>query len=170
MNDAQAITDPERQELLALYQVTAQDLAFFKGQQWNLTNYTSLALAAIVGIAQLPGSALTSCERLVLSVVASVVVLIAGLVLWRLNSSINMRRQRLERLFSQLSERFRGARGEKAIVSAAEMSTPLTALLIVGLSIVWWLVYFNRREIKAHFVRSPQKVFRMPVIRRPGTL
>ena len=143
MNDAQAITDPERQELLALYQVTAQDLAFFKGQQWNLTNYTSLALAAIVGIAQLPGSALTSCERLVLSVVASVVVLIAGLVLWRLNSSINMRRQRLERLFSQLSERFRGARGEKPIVSAAEMSTPLTALLIVGLSIVWWLVYFR---------------------------
>src|SRR6266545_2195755 len=118
MNDAQAITDPERQELLALYQVTAQDLAFFKGQQWNLTNYTSLALA-------------------------SVVVLIAGLVLWRLNSSINMRRQRLERLFSQLSERFRGARGEKAIVSAAEMSTFLTALLIVGLSIVWWLVYFR---------------------------
>jgi len=42
-------------------------------------------------------------------------------------------------------------------------------LLPLALS-VWWLVYFNRREIKAHFVRSPQKVFRMPVIRRPGTL
>jgi len=42
-------------------------------------------------------------------------------------------------------------------------------LLPLALS-VWWLVYFNRREIKAHFVRSPQKVFRMPVMRRPGTL
>jgi hypothetical protein len=73
MNDAQAITDSERQELLALYQVTAQDLAFFKGQQWTLTNYTSVALAAIVGIAQLPGSALTPCARLVLSIIASVV-------------------------------------------------------------------------------------------------
>lgn len=143
MTTEKEITNLEHSELLALYQVTAQDLIFFKGQQWNLTNYTSLALAAIVGIAQSLGSTLPSCTRLALSIIASAVFLSALWVLWRLNASIKERQDRLKRLFPNLSERFRNVRGEKTAISATEISIFLTGALCFGVCLVWWLVYFR---------------------------
>lgn len=55
------VTSEERADLHVLYQVTAQDLAFFKTQQWSITNYTFLIYAGVVGLDQLSkGSGITS--------------------------------------------------------------------------------------------------------------
>jgi len=46
---------PDREELRLLYQVTAADLAYFKSQQWSVTNYTLLLLAGVLGVADMIG-------------------------------------------------------------------------------------------------------------------
>jgi len=136
-----SISDEERQELLTHYQVTTQDLAFFKSQQWTLTNYAVIGLAAIAGVSQLDSIHLNPCTQLLLSAVALLVSLIAGWVLWKLHGSIEERRDRLERTYAKLSKVFREARGEKPRVSAVEMLLFLWFLLGAGFGISCWLIY-----------------------------
>jgi len=135
-----APTDAERSELLALYQVTTQDLAFFKSQQWSLTNYGLLALAALAGVRQFSGMQVTPCVMFILCTVAVAAALITAWLLWRLHGSIEERRARLERLYARFSEEFRKARGEKKSVSAWEMVLPLWFVLTVALGLVLWLL------------------------------
>ncbi len=142
MVSAEDLRDQERQELLALYQVTTQDLAFFKSQQWTLTNYTLVAFAAIVGSLHIDSSlTIGPCGRLVLCLIATLIGVIAAWVLWRLKRAIDERRDRLKRIFARFSLTFRDARGEKTQVGSNEMLAFLCVLLGIGLGFVWWLVF-----------------------------
>ena len=135
-----SLTDPERTELLALYQVTTQDLVFFKSQQWTLTNYSLLALAALAGIRQLSGLQITSCTTVILCLAAGLITFANAFVLWRLNDSIVERRARLDRIFKLFSEEFRKARGDKKGVSSWEIVLPLWVVLSVAFALVLWIL------------------------------
>lgn len=115
MTIANTILEHERTELLALYPVTTQDLAFFKSQQWSLTNYGLVALAAIAGVRQLANVNVTPCIAVVLCSVAILITLLTGLLLWRLHGSIKERRARLERIYALLSDEFRAARALRRV-------------------------------------------------------
>ena len=107
MNDE--LTSEERKDLHLLYQVTTQDLAFFKTQQWSITNYTFLIYAGLVGLDQLlKGSGTTS---VVLAVVALFAAASAIYLLWRLEISIKGRRARLTFIRGKLSDLFTEAWG-----------------------------------------------------------
>jgi hypothetical protein len=134
------ISESEHQDLLVLYQVTAQDQAFFKSQQWTLTNYALVAFAAIVGIPQLAGVILTRCSQLALSIGAILIAISAMWVIYRLKQSIEERRKRLGRIYVKLSNEFRMARGNKPKVSANEMLIFLYVLIFLGLVIALWLL------------------------------
>jgi hypothetical protein len=140
MDSNKPISDAERSELLALYQVTTQDLAFFKSQQWSLTNYGLLALAAIVGIPQVSNLEITSCIAISLSVIAVSVTLLTGFLLWRLHGSIKERRDRLKRVYARLSDEFRKARGEKKSVRPWEMLLPMLVVLALALVLSVWVI------------------------------
>jgi small-conductance mechanosensitive channel len=139
--EPEVLTEAERAELLALYQVNTQDLANFKDQQWTLTNYTLVAFAAIIGVPRIPGIEVSICGRLVLCVIATIVALLATWLIWRLRTSIEDRRKRNERIFPRLTPAFRAARGDKTAISSTEMYVFLVLFLLIGLGLVWWLVY-----------------------------
>lgn len=140
MSTVNPISEHERAELLALYQVTTQDLVFFKSQQWSLTNYGLVALAAITGVRQLSSVKVTPCVATLLCIAAVLLTALTGWLLWRLHGSIEERRARLARIYARLSDEFRSARGVKQSVSAWEMILPLLALLALALALTIWLV------------------------------
>jgi hypothetical protein len=132
-------SDHEQSELLALYQVTTQDLAFFKSQQWTLVNYGLLALAAVAAIPQITGLSPNQCVRWALCGVEVLVTFITAWLVWRLHGSIHERRKRLKRVYDRLSDEFRRARGDKKSVSAWEMAMPLQVVLLIALGLSAWV-------------------------------
>lgn len=103
------VTSEERADLHVLYQVTAQDLAFFKSQQWSITNYTFLIYAGVVGLDQLlKDSCITS---VLLGVVALSAAASAIYLLRRQEKSIEGRRARLTFIRGRLSGLFNEAWG-----------------------------------------------------------
>jgi hypothetical protein len=138
-SQAPPATDREQSELLALYQVTTQELAFFKSQQWTLVNYGLVALAAVAAIPQVAGLSPNQCARWALCGVAVLVAGITSWLVWRLHGSIHERRERLKRVYARLSDEFRKARGDKKSVSAWEMSLPLQVVLLVALGLSIWV-------------------------------
>jgi hypothetical protein len=135
-----SIEADERAELLALYQVTAQDLAFFKSQQWSLANYCLIALAALAGVTQLSTVTVTACVGVLLCLLAATLTGLCAWLLKRLDGSIEERRGRLERVYARLSTEFRIARGVKASVSAWETVISLWVILALALALAIWVI------------------------------
>jgi hypothetical protein len=140
VNAVVPLNNAEREELLALYQVTTQDLAFFKTQQWTLTNYGLAALAVLVGITYLPIAPLSLCAKYLLCICVLLVGVLTIFVLHRLHGSIEERRERLERIYVKLSPTFQDARGSKPRVSALEMLLVLVMLIVLGCAVALWLL------------------------------
>ncbi|MDA8339001.1 MAG: hypothetical protein M0Z70_06855 [Nitrospiraceae bacterium] len=137
------VSDREHEELKLLYQVSVSDLAFFKRQQWNIANYTLLLYAALVGIAQLLRPSSTCCAELLISLLATVVFVVAVWVLWQLKRSIEVRRERLRKIRADFTERFNKAwQADKTTNDALILFVVLIGVLAIGLFFVWWLVYF----------------------------
>ena len=53
MQPALPTFDPSQEQALAVFSHAAEEIRFFKGQQWNVTNYTLAAYAALVATASL---------------------------------------------------------------------------------------------------------------------
>ena len=103
------INSDERADLHLLYQMTVQDLAFFKAQQWSITNFTFLLYAAIVGLKQLLRA---SCfSSLLLGIIAVLVGTSSIYLLRRFEISIEGRRARLTFIRGKLSNVFNEAWG-----------------------------------------------------------
>lgn len=137
------VSDREHEELKLLYQVSVSDLAFFKKQQWNVANYTLLLYAALVGIAQLLRPSSTCYAELLISLLATVVFVVAVWVLWQLKRSIEVRRERLRKIRADFTERFNKAwQSDKITNDALILFVVLIGVLAIGLFFVWWLVYF----------------------------
>jgi hypothetical protein len=135
----------DRSELIALYQVTVQDLAFFKKQQWSITNYALLLDAAIVGALHVVGPTLTSFER----VVAAGLAIVVGVLAWNLvadfAAAIEVRRARLKKTLNFFGATFSEAwsaklkpddHGESAGESDVDRVTRILRVAIVAGAIV----------------------------------
>lgn len=132
------------EELHLLYQVSVQDLAFFKGQQWSITNYGLLLYAAIVGIPQIPNICLTPCERLILCLLATALTGSGVFLLWKLERSIKARRDRLKKIFKTFTNTFCLAWKSKSKDPDAPTTSILQgSILVIGAGVVWWLVYLK---------------------------
>jgi hypothetical protein len=135
------LDEAERTEILALYQVTTQDLVFFKSQQWTLLNYGLVALAAVAAVPQITGLNPTAIGRWVLMAAAALVTVATAWLLWRLHGSIEERRARLQRVYTRLSDEFRLARGVKTSVNPWEMLIPLHVLLAIACGFSLWVTW-----------------------------
>jgi len=107
MTTQQLPSDPD--ELRLLYQITVSDLAYFKIQQWSVTNYSLLLFAGVVGVAQMLRPTLTAVDRIVLVAVTVAVAVSALVVLAKLQKSIGIRQSRLDAVRSQFTEAFQSA-------------------------------------------------------------
>ena len=137
--DAKHLT---HEELRLLYQVTDSDLTYFKTQQWSLTNYTLLLLAALVATAQILKPNITSIERLALGTLALLVAIGALIVLSKLQQSIHVRQSRLDAIRDGFSSAFNLAWA--AEVKGREYLHAvhfLRAAVVGGGLLVCWLVY-----------------------------
>jgi glucan phosphoethanolaminetransferase (alkaline phosphatase superfamily) len=104
------LSDDDREELRLLYQVTVSDIAFFKQQQWSISNYALTVEAALLFIAyQMLAFPLTVCQAWLLVVLSWAVVAVALMTIERLQTSIVGRRQRLANIRAQFGQVFQDA-------------------------------------------------------------
>lgn len=137
---AQAPSPEDREELKLLYEVSVADLAFFKQQQWVVTNYGIAIYVAFVAIAsQLLTKPLATSHKILLSLLALAVLLGALGVLCQLQHSIEVRRTRLEKVREHFGTAFHAARG--AMPKREDIVLwLLVAVLVAGFAITCWLV------------------------------
>ena len=133
----------DRDELRLLYQVTVSDIAYFKQQQWSISNYALTLEAALLFIAyQMLACPLTLPEVWVLVVLSWAVVLAALAVIERLETSILQRRARLENVRAQFGQVFRNAwrfPKERALVRWL-----LEVVLLLSSSVATWLILLRQ--------------------------
>lgn len=103
------MNDQDHHELMMLYQITVDDLTYFKTQQWAVSTYAFLLYAGIVGVKELLGEQSDCTEKVVVSIFV-VAVLIAGCaVLSKLQDSIRLRQKRLDATRVQFGKYFQAA-------------------------------------------------------------
>jgi hypothetical protein len=142
------LTDREHTELQLLYTVSVSDLAFFKNQQWQISNYVLLIYAALVGITQLLRMNPLCSSALFLSLLATAVFVVAVWILWQLKLSIEGRRDRLKKIRVVFSKCFQKTwEIDKLPNDARNLHACLVGVLAIGLFCVWWLVYFTQLKI-----------------------
>jgi len=100
-------------ELLQLYSVTCQDLAFFKRQQIAVTNYGILLYLALVGVWS--HLKITHSPETVIAIALDAILVLAAMAatLWwtrALQKAIDRRRLRLDNTFREFSEVFNECR------------------------------------------------------------
>lgn len=131
--------DLEHEELRMLYTVSAGDIAFFKKQQWNVTNY---AVALYVGFVVIAAQFLTkppSGWKLVVLCALAAAVGVAGLgALALLQSSIEVRRNRLAAVRKRLSEAFLEAWNQPK--KSDDLLLLHRAVIIVGAIMSIWII------------------------------
>jgi hypothetical protein len=104
----------EEGQALAIFNHAAEEIRFFKGQQWRVTNYTLLAYGALVAAPQLFEDL---CWKAVVGGACFVAVFVAGgsavLVLYSLNVALKKERDRMKAarwklpLVQELHDRFK---------------------------------------------------------------
>src|SRR5689334_16893642 len=99
-------------ELRLLYELSVGEIACFKPQQWNATNYAVLLYSGLIGVAwQL--ETLVCWKSLLLFSFAFVTASFVWFVLGELQASIKERRGRLNRIRTDFTDAFNSARGKK---------------------------------------------------------
>ena len=134
----------KNEELRLLYQVTVGDLAYFKTQQWLVTNYSLLLFGALVAVAQFLKPSVNSGEKIGLGVLAGAVAFAALAVLWKLQKSIRVRQARLTATRAHFGPSFQRAwsaetKGDEYLHSIYF----LYATVICACSLSIWLIGFR---------------------------
>ncbi len=135
------LANDHQAELRLLYQITVSDLAYFKTQQWSITNYAFLLLAGVAGLRQLLGSNIHDWERYGLCGLVATVAISGFIMLQKLQDSIRVRQSRLDATREMLSPIF-----DKAW--ATEVKGPeyfhsiwfLHGAIALGAIIVGWII------------------------------
>lgn len=105
-----ALTADDREELRLLYQVTVADIAFFKQQQWSITNYgLTIQAALVVATYQLLKSPFSSWQLWLLAVLVAGLPMACLLAIARLRRSIEARRTRLRNVRGRFGAPFNEA-------------------------------------------------------------
>jgi hypothetical protein len=143
MTDAAARSSADAcEDLRVLYQVTAQDLVFFKQQQWATTNYVLLVHAALVAVTQSMQAKPVLWEQIGVSLLSGAVGVVGVVLITKLEWSIKARRERLGHVRARLSPEFRDAWQTPAKApDSPGIAWVLVIAMLVGVAIVWWLVW-----------------------------
>ena len=141
--------DHVNEELRLLYQTSIFDIAFFKQQQWRVTNYGLLLYGVIVAIPKILDYDLSTYEYFVLFLIAFVVCAVGWYLVGSLEESLSKGRARLFKAKDSFSMPFKDAwrcgKSENEVPKGPEDKPSLLWLFrsVVGLGflIVSWLLY-----------------------------
>lgn len=140
--DKQTERRKTEEELRLLYQVSTQDLAFFKQQQWSVTNYVLLLYGAFFGISQISALKVASCERFVLCLLATALCVVGILLVVMLEKSIKARRDRLGNVRRLFTNTFCVAwRSKHKASDSAAIAYLLCTVMGLGAVFLWWFVF-----------------------------
>ena len=145
--------NPERrqkrdEELRLLYSMSASEIAAFKQQQWQVTNYALLIFAAIYFVAQHLWDTAVGSQNTILvrsAVIILLIILVAAASLWTtvtLSQSIMARRQRHGRIRTYFEIEFHSARNVPK--PADFVPCFLCGAQILGAGVTLWLVFTPR--------------------------
>jgi NhaP-type Na+/H+ or K+/H+ antiporter len=131
------------EELRLLYQVSTQDLAFFKKQQWSVTNYVLLLYGALIYVSQKDALQVASLfERFVLCLLATALSVVGILLVYKLEKSIKARRDRLKNIRCTFTESFCLAWNSKhKAPDSAAIAYLLYTVMGLGAVFLWWFVF-----------------------------
>jgi hypothetical protein len=144
------LDDKAQEDLRILFKVCADDLAFLKGQQWQITNYGLLLYAAEVGIVRSICDSsyimISFFEHLFLQIIALSVLIFSWYVLRQLQNSINKGRERMRNVRIKLTEEFKrawtvGTEPMTTIAHKRSMLWPLRIVLLFGFLTEFWLTF-----------------------------
>jgi len=124
-------------ELLALYSACVSEIAGFKQQQFNVTNYSIALFAALVAVKQLFGASV-SWERAVLVIFVIAAAAFAIVVQFQLWSAIQVRRARLRSIRSKFSASFRESWDHPKGPDALHWLLPF--IVSIGGLIAFWVI------------------------------
>lgn len=133
------LSESDREELSLLYDVSVKDIAFFKKQQWVATNYGAALYVAILAIAQILETPLSTAHKVTLFLF-SLGIMVAGVgVICHLQHSIAVRRARLKAVRASFGNRFQTAWGAVPKKDNA-LHSLLLAVLVFGFVVNTWLL------------------------------
>jgi len=140
MTEKTATHNPE--EMRLLYEVTVNDITYFKTQQWSVTNYVFLLLAAVAYLHQQIGDDLSPVELGALALLIAMVAIAGLIVLSKLQRSVRVRQSRLDATREFFSPGFMQAwsaetKGREYVHS----HWFLRAAVVLGAIIDFWLVF-----------------------------
>jgi len=134
------IPEGDRQSLAILYQVTAADIAFFKQQQWSIMNYAIGLDGALVIVSQHPATKpLTTLVAWALVVLVCAIPAVGAMVLQRLRTSIEARRNRLKQTRELLGPLF--LRAWEVKKEADDFYFVFVGILVSSWLVTLWLVW-----------------------------
>jgi hypothetical protein len=135
----QPVTDREHEELRLLYSASVGEISFFKQQQWTVTNYAVALYVGLIVIAkQLLTKPVTSWKVCVLSATVVAVALAGIAVVKLLQSSIEVRRNRLSAIRSRFSAAFVAAWTQQKEVD--DIHFLLHAVIVIAGVFSFWLL------------------------------
>lgn len=127
-------------DLHLLYNVSVQDIAFFKQQQWRVTNYVLLVYAALFSAVVAVGKPLHPWERAAGIMLALAAGIFSMRLIRELYQSIEVRRARLQCVRQHLSAEFSECWKAKEKADDEWINVPLYLVIVFGFLIVSWII------------------------------
>lgn len=126
-----------------LYRALFDELKFAKQQQWRVTNYLLLVLAAIFGISKALPQPLIVCEKIIGSMLVLAAVAAGFYVLIDLQFYMGRIRVRLEAIEATFSLEDQKLLQVEAYPSPARRGLPFLVILLTALAIAGFLVGYG---------------------------
>lgn len=135
----------EKADLRLLYQCSVSDIAFFKKQQWKVTNYGLLLYAVIVAVPKILRRELFGYEYIVLFLIADLIYIAGLYVLISLDESLKKSRKRLiaakHRMSPSFIEIWRADSDYQEPEKKESLLWVFISVMTMGLVFVAWLFY-----------------------------
>lgn len=125
-------------EVRLLYASSVAEIACFKQQQWVVTNYVIAIQTAWVGFSHFGGLLISIHAQVILIPLVALTSVFGIWILFRLESSVAVRRERLRRCRQTFSQAFREAWSVPK--SRDEVWALLAAAQVVAAGLAGWLI------------------------------
>ena len=131
--------EPSQEQALAVFNHAAQEIRFFKGQQWLVTNYALITYGALAATPQLIDD---TCLKAVASALCAAVVALpagaAGWVLYSLDEALDKERRRMDKARCKLpmvAKLHANGRVDGSVIWILRGAVVVGALLAIGINI-----------------------------------
>lgn len=143
MGEESKPSDQRHDDFLELHRTAIHDIAFFKLQQWRVTNYGLLLYVTVVAIPRfLP---LSRLEAWLLWLLSLTVLVVGWIVLCRLEESLGKGRGRAIKIHEYFSKEAQKAWEVGGKITEVEEKVSMLwlfrSVLLLGFVVVTWLLY-----------------------------